>query len=63
MPGLILRYNVKVGDAVKENDCLLVMEAMKMENEIFAPASGVIKSISANQGEQLQAGDTILVIG
>jgi Pyruvate/oxaloacetate carboxyltransferase len=63
MPGLVLRYNVKVGDAVKTNDCLLVMEAMKMENEIFAPADGVIKSIIANQGDQLQAGDTILVIG
>lgn len=63
MPGLILRYNVKVGDSVKENDCLLVMEAMKMENEIFAPKNGVIKSIKANQGDQLQAGDVILVIG
>lgn len=63
MPGLILRYNVKAGDSVKENDCLLVMEAMKMENEIFAPKSGVIKSIKANQGDQLQAGDVILIIG
>ncbi len=63
MPGLILRYNVKVGDTVKENDCLLVMEAMKMENEIFAPNGGVIKAININQGDQIQAGDVILIIG
>ena len=63
MPGLILRYNVKVGDTVKENDCLLVMEAMKMENEIFAPNSGVVKAININQGDQIQAGDVILIIG
>lgn len=63
MPGLALRFNVKVGDTVKENDLLMVMEAMKMENEIFAPASGTIVEIPVNQGDQLQAGDVLMIIG
>jgi len=63
MPGLILRSNVKVGDKVKENDVLMVMEAMKMENEIFAPASGTITEIKVKQGDQLNADDVLLVIG
>ncbi len=63
MPGLALRFNVKVGDVVKENDLLMVMEAMKMENEIYAPAAGTIMSIDVNQGDQLQAGDTLMTIG
>ncbi len=62
MPGLILRLNVKVGDAVKENDEIVIMEAMKMENPIYAPCAGVITAISVNQGDQLQADDSILTI-
>jgi pyruvate carboxylase subunit B len=63
MPGLILRSNVKVGDTVKHNQVLMVMEAMKMENEIFSPADGVIKEIRVKQGDQLSADDVLLVIG
>ena len=63
MPGLVLRFAVKVGDKVKKNDLLMVMEAMKMENEIYAPCDGEIKEISVNQGDQLQAGDLLMVIG
>ena len=63
MPGLILRSNVSVGDKVNENDLLMVMEAMKMENEIFAPVSGVITEIRVKQGDQLNADDILLVIG
>jgi len=62
MPGLILRSNVKVGDTVKENQVLMVMEAMKMENEIFSPAAGVVKEIRVKQGDQLAADDVLLVI-
>jgi biotin carboxyl carrier protein len=51
MPGLILEINVKEGQAVKENDALLILEAMKMENVINAPREGVIKSVKVNQGE------------
>ncbi|WP_422480220.1 biotin/lipoyl-containing protein [Pleomorphochaeta sp. DL1XJH-081] len=63
MPGLILRSNVSVGDKVKENDVLMVMEAMKMENEIFAPVSGTVKEIKVKQGDQLNADEILLVIG
>jgi len=63
MPGLILRTEVKVGDKVKENDVLMVMEAMKMENEIFAPADGTVLEIKVKQGDQLNADDVLLVIG
>jgi len=63
MPGLILRSNVSVGDKVNENDLLMVMEAMKMENEIFAPVSGVVTEIRVKQGDQLNADDVLLIIG
>ncbi|MGN0907056.1 MAG: biotin/lipoyl-containing protein [Bullifex sp.] len=63
MPGLILRLNVKVGDEVKKNQEIAVMEAMKMENPIYAPCDGKITAIKAGQGDQLQAGDVILSIG
>ena len=63
MPGLALRFNVKVGDTVKKDQVLCVMEAMKMENEIYAPCDGVISAIVATQGAQLQAGDTLMTIG
>ena len=63
MPGLALRFNVKVGDSVKKDQVLCVMEAMKMENEIYAPCDGTISSITVNQGDQLQAGDLIMTIG
>ena len=52
---------VKVGDAVKKDQVLMVMEAMKMENEIYAPCDGVVKQILVNQGDQLSA-DTVLMI-
>ena len=48
MPGTILKVNVTVGQAVKEGDLLVVLEAMKMENEIFAPKSGDRKSTRLN---------------
>ena len=63
MPGLALRFEVKVGDAVKKDQVLCVMEAMKMENEIYAPCDGVVSAIVATQGAQLQAGDTLMTIG
>ena len=51
MPGLILEINVKVGDIVKEDDTLLILEAMKMENVIHSPREGVIKSIQVKERE------------
>lgn len=51
MPGLILEINVKVGQEVKEDDALLILEAMKMENVLTSPRQGIIKSISVNEGD------------
>ena len=63
MPGLVLRFNVKVGDTVKKDQVLMVMEAMKMENEIFSPCDGTVQQILVNQGDQLQSGTKLMVIG
>ncbi len=51
MPGLILDINVSVGQEVKEDDPLVILEAMKMENVITSPRDGVIKAISVSKGE------------
>ena len=63
MPGLVLRFSVKVGDAVKKDQVLMVMEAMKMENEIYAPCDGTVQQILVNQGDQLQSGAPLMIIG
>ena len=60
MPGNIMKVNVKVGDAVKKGDVLCILEAMKMENEIFAPADGTVASVEVSQGATV-ATDAVLV--
>lgn len=62
MPGTILDIKVSVGDVVKENQVLAVLEAMKMENEIVAPRAGTITAIPAMKGAPIDVGKTILVI-
>ena len=62
LPGLILRLSKEAGDTVNEGEVILVMESMKMENEIHSPASGVIASIPVKQGDQVAAGDTLVEI-
>ncbi len=63
MPGTILKMNVKVGDTVKANDLVCVLEAMKMENEIFAKEGGTVKTVDAPQGSSVNSGDTIITLG
>lgn len=63
MPGTILKLNVSVGSAVKEGQVLLVLEAMKMENEIVSPVNGKITAIKVAKGSQVSAGDVMVVIG
>jgi len=63
MPGTILKMNVKVGDTVKANDLVCVLEAMKMENEIFAKEGGIVKTVDAPQGSSVNSGDTIITLG
>jgi biotin carboxyl carrier protein len=54
MPGLILDIIVKMGQEVKENDSLLILEAMKMENVLTSPRDGIIKSISVKKGDAVE---------
>lgn len=63
MPGTILALNVQVGDSVKKGDIVLILEAMKMENEIEATVDGVVKAIDVEQGASVSEGDILLQIG
>ncbi|WP_322550353.1 biotin/lipoyl-containing protein [Flavobacterium psychraquaticum] len=60
MPGLILEISVEVGQAVKENDPLLILEAMKMENSFLSPRDGIIKSIAVVKGNAVDKGQLLI---
>ena len=62
MPGTILSVNVNEGDEVKAGDILVILEAMKMENEILAPRDGKVSSIGTSQGASVNTGDKLVVI-
>lgn len=63
LPGTIFKIAVKEGDTVKEGQTLLILEAMKMENNIEADRDGVVKSIAVGQGDSVLEGDVLLTIG
>ena len=60
MPGLILEINVSIGQAVKENDSLLILTAMKMENSFLSPREGIIKNIAISVGDSVVKGDLLI---
>ena len=60
MPGNILDVKVKAGDSVKAGDTLLILEAMKMENEISAPQDGTIASVNVRKGDVVNSGDLLI---
>ena len=62
MPGNILDVVVKVGDAVKSGQKLVVLEAMKMENEIVAPQAGTVSSVNVSKGDSVEAGQVIITM-
>ncbi len=62
MPGSVIKVNVTSGQAVKKGDVLMVIEAMKMENDITSPADGVVKQVVANKGASVQTGDVLVVL-
>lgn len=63
MPGTIVSVNVSDGQSVKKGDVLVVLEAMKMENEIKAPSDGTITSVAVSKGESVDTGATLVTIG
>jgi biotin carboxyl carrier protein len=63
MPGIIIRYEVKVGDEVNADDTILILEAMKMANSITTPAAGKIKAINFASGDKVARDDVLAVIG
>ncbi|OUQ18692.1 acetyl-CoA carboxylase biotin carboxyl carrier protein subunit [Lachnoclostridium sp. An14] len=62
MPGKILGVKASVGQAVKKGEVLLILEAMKMENEIVAPEDGTVASINVAVGDSVEAGATIATL-
>ena len=62
MPGTVLQVTVNTGDNVTKGQTLLVLEAMKMENEIMAPADGVVQEVNVTQGVSVNAGDILIVL-
>jgi oxaloacetate decarboxylase alpha subunit/pyruvate carboxylase subunit B len=63
MPGMIVKYEKKVGDSVSHGESVVILEAMKMENALPAPAGGTIKSINFSSGDSVAKGDVLAVIG
>ena len=63
MPGNILKVNVNAGDKVKEGQVLVVLEAMKMENEIMAPKDGTVTQVVVSKGSTVDTGAPLVVIG
>jgi biotin carboxyl carrier protein len=63
MPGTILSVNVQNGATVKKGDVLMVLEAMKMENEIMSPVDGTVVSVNVQKGASVETGAVLCVIG
>ncbi|MBQ4562844.1 MAG: biotin/lipoyl-binding protein [Lachnospiraceae bacterium] len=62
MPGTILSVNVSNGSVVKKGDVLMVLEAMKMENEIMAPCDGTVSAVSVSKGASVESGALLCVL-
>ena len=60
MPGTIVSVNVSAGQNVKKGDVLVVLEAMKMENEIMAPRDAVVASVQVNKGDSVDSGTPLV---
>ena len=63
MPGMIVKYDKKEGDTVSAGETVVILEAMKMENALAAPASGTVKAIKYASGDSVAKGDVLCVIG
>ena len=63
MPGTIKKVKVTNGMQVKKNDVLLILEAMKLENEIYAPCDGTVTFVGVSEGQSVNPGDALCTIG
>ena len=63
MQGTILDVKVKLGDRVKKGQCLFILEAMKLENEIVSPADGVVNKLNVSKGQAVNNQDLLALIG
>ncbi len=63
MPGKVISIKVNLGDVVKADQELIIMEAMKMHNPILAPSNGVVKEILVKTGDAVQTGNVLVVLG
>lgn len=62
MPGKILSVKASVGQAVKKGEVIMILEAMKMENEIVAPEDGTVASVNINEGASVEAGTVLATL-
>lgn len=62
MPGTIVNVNVAVGDTVKEGQVMMILEAMKMENDIVAVCDGTVTSVKVKKGDAVESNDVLLTI-
>ena len=62
MPGKILGVKASIGQAVKKGDVIIVLEAMKMENEVVAPEDGTVASINVSEGANVESGDVLATL-
>ena len=62
MPGMVISYSIKEGDKVKAGDVVLILEAMKMENNITSPVDGVLKKIIKEAGASVEKGEVLCII-
>jgi biotin carboxyl carrier protein len=63
MPGTLLSFKVSQGQAVKQGDVLLILEAMKMENEIVAPSDGIVTALRVSEGASVNTGEVLAELG
>jgi biotin carboxyl carrier protein len=62
MPGLVRGVNVQMGDEVKAHQGIVILEAMKMENELRVPRAGVVKEIRAKEGDRVELGQVLVIV-
>jgi len=63
MPGIIIRYAVEVGEEVKAGDTVVVLESMKMENNLPSPVNGKVKALNFQAGDKIHKDDVLAIIG